>query len=120
MLVKHGPVVAIPEVQKHGLDVQYAGDALPVLELLDMHNVRRATVYTKIAQAFRERLLPRLDFLNAPQLEALLEKTFPYISIEEVNFFFSLSLFFSSYLSVERNSFCCNDPHEICERQVFA
>lgn len=84
MLVKHGPVVAIPEVQKHGLEVQFAGDALPVLELLDMHNVRRAAIYSIIAQAFRERLLPRLDALSPVQLEALLDKTFPYISIEEV------------------------------------
>lgn len=94
MLVKHGPVTAIPEVQKHGLDIQFASDALPVLELLDMHNVRRAAVYTKIAQAFRQRLLPRLDSLNANQLETLLDKTFPYISIEEVSIFLSFSFSF--------------------------
>ncbi len=60
-------------------------DVIPVLELLDMHGVKRSSVYVELAEKLRETLLPRLASLSQPALESLLKKTFPYVSIEELS-----------------------------------
>jgi hypothetical protein len=59
-------------------------DVIPVLELLDMHGVKRSAVHLEIADALRTHLLPRLATLPQARLEGLLQRTFQYISIDEL------------------------------------
>lgn len=38
-----------------------------MLELLDMHGVKRSAIYSQVAAAFRDRLIPLLETLKACQ-----------------------------------------------------
>ncbi len=49
-----------------------------------MHGVKRSAVHLEIADALKTHLLPRLATLSQARLEGLLERTFPYISIDEL------------------------------------
>ena len=60
-------------------------DFLPVIELLDMHGVKRSAVYLELVKVLKDSLIPRLNTLSQAQLEGMLDKTFPYISIEELS-----------------------------------
>lgn len=46
---------------------------VPVLELLDMHGVKRGDIYLEIATKLKEKLLPRIESLSQARLQALLE-----------------------------------------------
>lgn len=50
-----------------------------------MHGVKRSAVYLELAEKLREALLPRLASLSQQALALLLQKTFPYVSIEELS-----------------------------------
>jgi negative elongation factor B len=60
-------------------------DVIPVLGLLDLHDIRRSVMYHELVIKLREKLIPRLASLSKTELEHLLEKTFAYISIEELS-----------------------------------
>ena len=71
---------------QYGLDPTYAREALPVLGLLDLHDMSRPDVYAQLLQSLVARLRDRIKSgeLTAEQHHNLLLTTFPYISFEEL------------------------------------
>lgn len=50
-----------------------------------MHGIKRGAAYLELADSLKAHLLPRLATLSQSRLQMLLDKTFPYISVEELS-----------------------------------
>ena len=67
---------------EHSLKVSVSSQA--PLEFLDALGVSRADAYGSLTTHLREQLISQLSELSSAQLDVLLEQTFPFISMEEL------------------------------------
>ena len=57
---------------------------LSVLELIDLHDIRRADVYKELLSGLLTTLLTRIDTISQEKRDALLKVSFPFVGIEEL------------------------------------
>lgn len=66
----------------HGLKLEC--DTKPPIEFLDLLGVSRSNIYCGVMTRLREQLVSSIAKLPHEQLDAILEQTFPFISVDEL------------------------------------